>query len=343
MTNFFEREKKEINIADKGIESPSIDLTEVQNRIDATNDDANDQAVIERTKALEEIDALEKKTGINMDETQGAIAKQIQALKEAGAKFHALAKNMLGSGKKDVDVTPKKSTYIEYIEPLKEKASQKSEGIRMELLKHIASHEYLKKLEVEFNGNVSKAKKAQKERVDNLKSVKITIISHGSLVKRYMTEYKKSDENVGGFYDSEKHEIVIPIVDDIGAALHELLHASVRRLNSDNSNLHKLYILSAESYKHDPDDALRDGRYYSNPYERLARKQVLDLELERLGIKKYGERFTDTHYEKMMKLYKREKLSRDAMEFIQRTDPKYFKQIMNEIAANELEKMDEAA
>jgi hypothetical protein len=43
--------------------------------------------------------------------------------------------------------------------------------------------------------------------------------------------------------------------------------------------------------------------YYNNPSERDARKNVMERELEDMGIKKVKQRFTNEHYDKIMNLY----------------------------------------
>src|SRR5690606_20062624 len=42
--------------------------------------------------------------------------------------------------------------------------------------------------------------------------------------------------------------------------------------------------------------------YFIDPTELDARKKVLEREMELLGIKKYGEEFTEEHYSKLMEL-----------------------------------------
>jgi hypothetical protein len=66
----------------------------------------------------------------------------------------------------------------------------------------------------------------------------------------------------------------------------------------------------------------------------LARKQALDAEMEKLGIKKYDEDFTGEHYDKLLEYNKAGNLSAGAREFIKTTKPEFFKQIFNEIATN---------
>ncbi len=74
--------------------------------------------------------------------------------------------------------------------------------------------------------------------------------------------------------------------------------------------------------------------YLYSATERDARKKVLEYDLEKLGVKKYGEEFKQEHYEKAVELMKEGKLSANSVEFILMTKPDYFLQIMNEIAEN---------
>jgi hypothetical protein len=56
--------------------------------------------------------------------------------------------------------------------------------------------------------------------------------------------------------------------------------------------------------------------------------------MEKLGIKKYGEIFTEEHYKKLLKLQKEYKLSLDAIQFINHIKPEDFVKVMNELAEN---------
>jgi len=76
--------------------------------------------------------------------------------------------------------------------------------------------------------------------------------------------------------------------------------------------------------------------YYMGPTELDARKKVLEYDLDKLGIKKYEEEFTEDHYKKALELMKDGKLSRNSEEFIKMTKPEFFLQIMNEIAENKV-------
>lgn len=135
---------------------------------------------------------------------------------------------------------------------------------------------------------------------------------------------------VGAFYSSTEKRIVLPNrKDGPELAEHEFSHASTRSNYGINDRTKKFLGDSYKKLGEEIDD------YYSIPTERLARKQQVDYEMERLGIKKYGEEFTDEHYEKLVAYDEEGKFSPDAHAFIVTTKPEYFKQIFNGIAANE--------
>jgi len=280
--------------------------------------DFSQEKAREREEDLRDIAALEKKSGLNLDETELEIQGEINE-----ALFSS-----------DLDPKQEKIKYEKMVADMKD-----------DLIKQIGGQDYLNKLKIEFGSNLEKAKAVQKERISNLRKVKITIVSLKEVNDRYRERTADSGklgnfEGVGGFYDPvvEKHEIVIPFDTDSSGltALHELLHASTRSNSGISSSatemLRESYVDQKKYFGLFGDD---NNEYYKYTTERLVRKQMLDRELEKLGIKKYGEMFTGEHYNKMMKLYKDGKFSRSARDFIERTDPKKFVDIFNKVAANE--------
>lgn len=221
------------------------------------------------------------------------------------------------------------------------KEEQRAEKIKNELIEHIDSEEYFNKLKFEFGGDVNRAKAEQIKRIENLKQVRIEVLYFDEVNE----EYKKYLERKGtpipadfqdcwGFYDPDPdvHKIFISIEQDEGETiLHELLHASTRGVWDITDNAKNML---KGSYKKIGD---KEDKYFNDSTERLVSKQILDRELEKLGIKKYGETFTDEHYKKMMEHYRKGRLSEEAEDFIRRTKPKDFKKIFNEIAENKSE------
>lgn len=223
-----------------------------------------------------------------------------------------------------------------------------AEKIKNELIEHVSSQEYLNKLKSEFGGSDNRAKGEQARRIENLKKVNINIASLDELneeLKKRLNGQKLPGNSIkaNGFYDPASHETFVSFDDSHGAltSLHELLHASTRGVEGITYRTKNTLVNSYENQGF-LRGLIKDKKdeYFSDPTERLVRKQILDRELNKLGIKKYGEEFTKEHYREMMEAYKAGVFSYNVNDFIKRTkkDPKIFMQIFNEIAKNEEEK-----
>ena len=223
-----------------------------------------------------------------------------------------------------------------------------AEKIKNELIEHISSQEYLNKLKSEFGGSDNRAKGEQARRIENLKKVNINIASSDELneeLKKRLNGQKLPGNSIkaNGFYDPASHETFVSFDDSHGAltSLHELLHASTRGVEGITYRTKNTLVNSYENQGF-LGGLIKDKKdeYFSDPTERLVRKQILDRELNKLGIKKYGEKFTKEHYREMMEAYEAGVFSYNVNDFIKRTkkNPKIFMQIFNEIAKNEEEK-----
>lgn len=74
-------------------------------------------------------------------------------------------------------------------------------------------------------------------------------------------------------------------------------------------------------------------QYSSDPTELDARKKQLEFEMERLGIKKYKDKFKLKHYKIILKYIKKGLfVNQGAIDFIKLIKPNYIIQIMNTIA-----------
>lgn len=325
-----------------------VDIEEVNKDIEEINEAVSDLELHERKDALKKIEELEKSSGLNLDVTQAQMTEEID---------RAMTVN-----------------YELSEELLKEDMIKKAEKIKKNIINHIESAEYFEKLKIEFGGDEDTAKFYQRERVDSLNKMKITVESIDNVRRDYGNRYRKEKEKelqrnnvlkyvprwlsdlvievplVDGFYVTADNNIVIPYDKTFDrnneVARHEELHASTRSEWLISENAKKLFD---ESYRPINDEGLNlDDRdemntYLKNYTERLVRKQALDLEMEQLGIKKYGEKFTKEHYKKMMECYRNKKFSSDAEEFIKTTKPGYFEKIFNEIAENEIDRGQKAA
>ncbi len=291
-----------------GISQP--DVLKPQEKKDES--DLEGAVVDSREEDLARIDELEEEAGFDLTETKEEVGGEIEGLKEEG-----------DAGK-----------------------------VREALIGHIGSQAYLDRLEKEFSGDSEKAKKAQGERLRNVSNVKIDTLLLKNITEEFK-KYKSADiprkyldeilENniVFGFYNSDKHSVIVPSdADDYEGirsnkeiATHELGHA-MTRMHSGIPDRTKNIL--KDSYASPEGGAVMNG-YFIDSSERLVRKQAVDFEMERLGIKGYGDKFTKDHQDKLMEYYEKGGLSIDAMEFIKTTKPEYFERIFNEIAENEQE------
>lgn len=222
----------------------------------------------------------------------------------------------------------------------------RAEKIKEDLKKHIGSKEYFNKLVIEFEGNIDWAKNVQRDRLNFLNNVETNFSDKQSMQGKYLLIGRIPDnvdvpipewllkiidaDSVGGFYLPFQHKIFLQNqhADDY-TVQHEYLHAST---NSIMGISEKAEEILRNSYKSIGEKGTDD--YLSSITERLARKQALDAEMEKLGIKKYDEDFTGEHYDKLLEYNKAGNLSAGAREFIKTTKPEFFKKIFNEIATN---------
>ncbi|HAV11300.1 MAG TPA: hypothetical protein DCX32_02025 [Candidatus Moranbacteria bacterium] len=224
---------------------------------------------------------------------------------------------------------------------MKEIASDSAKEIRRTLQEHIASKEYLDKLALEFDGDLGMAEDAQKRRLEYLTSTSSEFMSYDDIqiemtrregsfeIPRWLAElsFIKKDFKTVAFYSTSEHSAFLPLGENREAVEHELLHASTKG-RKDISGTAKKMLRDSYDPLHDEES----DRYHINPTERLVRKQMLDLEMEELGIKGYGEKFTHDHYETLIDLYNKGELSQGAREFIETTKAEYFEEIFNGIA-----------
>jgi len=222
-----------------------------------------------------------------------------------------------------------------------------AERVRNVFKFHIGSREYFDKLKIEFGGDAKKAKD-QRERLKYLEKVKVDFAKMENMNGRFLgipddinthippwllkawINFKLGINGVGGFYNPLEEKVTLPDYRNDGTAQHEFLHASTKANVGITEKAKKIF---KNSYKK---IGSKEDRYLSNPTEMLVRKQKLDILMVERGIKKYGEKFTEKHYEELMKLYNEKgTLSRDVRDFIKTTKPEDFKKIFNEIASNE--------
>lgn len=198
---------------------------------------------------------------------------------------------------------------------------------------HIGSESYLNKLMIEFEISEEEAKEYQRIRLENL--------LHGTYYfgdRPHFSDNKKDGKSM----------IETEIDNSPYTAEHEWSHKIVRGQRGISDKAKLLFLESEKNLEKNPFKLQLDedvdeeeleflNDYYNDFSEKFARKKTLDFEMEALGIKNYGERFTQETFEKLMKFYNEDKLSTDARIFIETTKAGYLEKIFNEIADKDID------
>jgi hypothetical protein len=215
------------------------------------------------------------------------------------------------------------------------------EAARENVIKIISSDDYLEKIQKEFNCRREEAEKHQKIRISNVRLANCTFKSKKEL---------ELSMGCAAAYN-HNHTLLLPYdessekISDL--ATHEFFHSST--IGNDGISLKAREILE-KSFKNYSDYSKHTNDYLSNPTERYVRLKLLDMELDRLNIKKIGEKFTKKHYDKMMKIFndnsinKEDSLDENAKELIKTTiqsgsNYEDIKQLIDEIAMNQKNEM----
>lgn len=217
---------------------------------------------------------------------------------------------------------------------------QTSEYVKNQLINHIESAEYLKKLTIEFDGDAELAINEKQQRILNLKSVDIVFSVEQKEIDRKLNGEGNRSGPAAGFYDPILHEINIYRFDVSvwGTLHHELLHASTR--GNLNVSVGARKVLNETYQKNGFFGGIfknNEDRYLSDPTEWLVRKQIFEKNLEGYGIKKYGDEFSRENYELLLKMKSDGKLDESDDRFMKIIKPGFenFQKIFENVAKNE--------
>ena len=245
------------------------------------------------------------------------LEEQIHSLKESYKEVVEDLKDVEKSAY-GIYLAHKKSTHLPY----------DTEHLWLE--KNISSPEYRKKLEGEFGSKTDSVLDARKQRLSD-KNYKVVrgFNAHG---------------DTHAFYDPNSEEVTFPSISEDGLGIHEFTHDMTQGDDLLSEKAKELYTESYDPSQLTPDElghAFKNlidngSQYFNNPTERDARKKALEYDMAKLGVKTYGEEFTDDHYKKLLILQKEGLLNPSASEFLRMTKPEYFKKIMNEIAEQKI-------
>lgn len=204
---------------------------------------------------------------------------------------------------------------------------KKIEEIKLEIVDHFSSDLFLQKLS-ENIGSV-KAKEKQENILKNLNTVGVVIASPDSIKKQ------TGNDGAGACYSVLLHRIMIPFSDINWEFIeHELLHAaykSDKELSDDDKKILNKNFTKDKEISNDKNNYLHESS------ERIVRKKNLDLEMERLGLKKYEEKFVHEHYIKLKELQEKGRVGIGINDLLNTTNEKELTNIMNTIAFNQAE------
>lgn len=179
------------------------------------------------------------------------------------------------------------------------------------LQNNISGEEYKKRL-TQFEGLDASV---QEERLQNL-----------------TPEYSLGD---GSNYNFKTKNIELNLDPEEPNMIHEGEHQATDAESGMSEFAKDLYKKAfTKQYMTEGDQIINMGQegYFENVTEIDARKKVLEYEMEKLGVKKYSEKFTQEHYQKLLELQKEGKLSKNSNQFLRMIKPKFVEQIMTTIA-----------
>lgn len=181
-----------------------------------------------------------------------------------------------------------------------------AEEARNYFLKLMQSQEYLDKLTMEVDGNADEAEKIRQERLKNVSEVPVAYFENDEKLddmRQIITGSNSRQAGLKGYYFELKdgHNGIGLTKDRFReSATHEFSHAATSMEagipEKTKKMIDEIFELRLPSYRsRDMEERKMAERYYGNPSEMLARKQVVDKKMDDLGIKKYGERFELKH------------------------------------------------
>ncbi len=197
------------------------------------------------------------------------------------------------------------------------------ENARQRAIELIGSDQYLIKLQEEFDCSLEQAKKHQQVRLSNISITNYRIMSRQEVQRIFETE-NPEENNLAVFAYDAKYDNLIYFSYDHNyedylpeLSFHEFLHKATRRNLGLSPKAHKLLRESFNSAANIEDII---NIYHAIPTERYVRLKILDDKLEKLGIKKVGEKFTRNHFDQLYQLYANSKFKLGALEFMYFTD-----------------------
>ena len=218
---------------------------------------------------------------------------------------------------------------------------ESAEKMKNASMQHIASAEYLRRLTNELGGYSDGAKELQKRRLENLANVTFEFLTKDEMKKRFGAD-DPVRSYVVGVYNSVENKIFITCNlknrKDIDETIeHELQHASVGNDKYMTKRAKEFFTTFHDGVKTKNPDL---DKYLGDYREKMAWKMETDIELEKLGIKKYDEVFTKEHYKILRDKCDKGELPSHLKRLVEKMREVDFIEMFNEIAENEKMKND---
>jgi hypothetical protein len=213
------------------------------------------------------------------------------------------------------------------------------------IVAHVNSPEYLKKLQKEFDISETEAKEHQRVRIENIKHGDFSQISQEGLIGGVKPGYDQYEVFMPSKTDSKtyvaEHEFLGHKAVDTGKGISP----KAVSLISQSMHINEAYMTQGEKVLVDKYGAEQAGimtdkaRVDFNKVEEVyARIAALHMELEDLGIVKYGETVTMEHINKLKEFDAQDKLSIGSHQLLNIIDVNFLPLLLNEIAANTSDK-----
>lgn len=208
------------------------------------------------------------------------------------------------------------------------------EHCKLKAIQQISKEKYAEKLMTEMNISKEEAIKHQNTRISNIQNISYNIVPLSEI-------QKQAGKNSNAYYKRGSNEISVPVDMQLNTResieewkitiLHEIFHESTM---AERGMSEESWKTLKESFVNLKGENYQNIKYYSDPREMIVRKNILDLEMEKLGIKKYGEEFKEKHLKLLIKYAKKGKLSTNSIELMNHLNENDLIKIMNELADN---------
>lgn len=215
--------------------------------------------------------------------------------------------------------------------------------VREYLLKILSSESYKRKAlneglnEYDVNGRIGKVIQDKTRFEDGFN--RIPPISRGTMGRTIAGVYsplniRKAFGSTPGGITLSKNRSILPKREISIQAAHEIGHSITNSIDDDLRISEKAIGIYSKSITDEKFENKEYLKYLSSYSEIDARRIAFQYEIQKLGLWKYDEKFTEEKYNKILKMSKEGKLSDDSALFLKYIKKDYLIMMMNELASN---------